>query len=164
MGLLRVADRLNQALMVLAAFWGFILAVVITVDVVGRGLFAMPLTGSLEIVTNSIIVIAFLQLGYAVRSRSMLRADFLVHFLPGKLRQGLAFLGYLAGAFVFGLLVAACVEPAMDAWHSGEFEGEGALRVPTWPMYGVILLGSGLASLNYIILAWLALAGTDEDA
>lgn len=154
---LALSDRLNRVLMVAAAFWAFILAVAITIDVTGRGLFSAPLTGTLEIVVNSIVVIAFLQIGFAVRSRSMLRADFLLQVMPRRLRRGLDVLGLLAGAAVFGLLAYAILDPLTSALATGEYEGEGALRVPTWPIYGVIAFGAGLACLNYLVLAFLAL-------
>jgi len=41
---------------------------------------------------------------------------------------------------------------ATHAWVSGEYEGEGALRVPVWPAKFVIVLGCSLACLSYLIL------------
>ena len=44
------------------------------------------------------------------------------------------------------------VEGAQHAWTSNEFEGEGALRVPVWPARFIIVLGTFLAALNYLLL------------
>ena len=41
---------------------------------------------------------------------------------------------------------------ALHAWASNEFEGEGAMRVPVWPTRFVMVLGTGLAALCYLIL------------
>ena len=42
----------------------------------------MPISGTKEIVANSVVMIVFMQVGFAVRSQSMLRADFLVVMMP----------------------------------------------------------------------------------
>lgn len=158
----RSINYLNKSLMALSAFWAFLLAVVITVDVAGRGLLNAPMTGSLEIITNSIVVIAFLQLAYAIQSGSMLRADFVVHLLPVGLQKTLEVSGQLVGAAVFALLCYAIVDPMLGAFASGEYEGEGALRVPTWPIYATIGFGSALAAINYCILTYDSLAGGEK--
>ena len=44
--------------------------------------------------------------------------------------------------------------PAAHAWTSNEFEGEGALRVPAWPARFIIVLGTALATVQYLIAAW----------
>jgi TRAP-type C4-dicarboxylate transport system permease small subunit len=45
-------------------------------------------------------------------------------------------------------------EPAAPAWTSNEFEGEGALRVPAWPARFIIVVGTALATIQYLIAAW----------
>ena len=47
-----------------------------------------------------------------------------------------------SASLFFGLIVWGSYEPALHAWMSGEFEGEGALRVPVWPARIVVLLGA----------------------
>lgn len=149
----RICERLSKSLMVVAAFWGFALAVFIALDVSGRNLFDHPLTGTTEAISNSVVVIVFLQLPYAVRSRSMLRADFLVHIFPPPTQRILNIICYAGGLIVFALIVYACIGPMTTAWIRGEFEGEGgSVRIPTWPIYAVIIGGSALATLNYLFL------------
>jgi hypothetical protein len=41
----------------------------------------------------------------------------------------------------------------LHAWRSSEYEGEGALRIPTWPARLVVVVGAGLAALNYLLIA-----------
>ena len=53
----------------------------------------------------------------------------------------------------FAGLFLGTIEPAWHAIVSGEFEGEGALRVPTWPARVVVLFSAGLLVINYMILA-----------
>jgi TRAP-type C4-dicarboxylate transport system permease small subunit len=148
--------------MIMAALWAFVLTFVIMADIVARGAFNNPLNGVREIVANSIVMIVFLQAGYAVRSRSMLSADFLaVHFPPLLGRIVLAF-GYLLGAAFFGLIIWGGWDLAIASWVGDEFEGEGALHVPAWPTRFIILIGSALAVVNYLVVAWLDVTGQRE--
>ena len=155
MFLVKLSDRLAKFLMILAAGWAFVLCFIIMADIIGRGAFNSPVQGVREIVANSIVMIVFLQAGYAIRSRSMLKADFVIdRFNPTVRRVTLAF-SYLLGAAFFVIIVTGGVELAVHSWVAGEYEGEGALRVPSWPTRFMILFGSGLACLNYLVLAYL---------
>ncbi len=82
MSIVTLNDRLTKFLLVLAAGWAFILTFIIVADIVGRSVFDAPVYGVREVVMNSIVMIVFLQAGYAIRSRSMLRADFLAQKFP----------------------------------------------------------------------------------
>jgi len=150
-----LSDKVAKFMMVLAAAWAFVLTFIIIADIIGRGAFNDPLNGVREIVANSIVMIVFLQAGYAIRSRSMLRADFLVGILPTWARQPALVFGYLLGAAFFITIFLGGWDLAISSWVRGEFEGEGALRVPSWPTRFMILIGSALAAINYLVLAYL---------
>lgn len=152
MMLVRAADRLTRLLMILAAAWAFILCFFILADIIFRAL-NMPLQGTKEIVANSVVMIVFLQVGFAVRSNSMLKADFLIATFGPHGRRVVLVLGLLLGAAFFLFLMKAGIKPALRSFANGEFDGEGALRVPVWPARFTIVFGSGLAGLNYLILA-----------
>ena len=151
MFLIRTADRLTKFTMILGAAWAFILCFFILADIIFRAL-NVPLYGTKEIVANSVVMIVFLQVGFAVRSKSMLRADFLVAMFPPKLQKALLILSYLLGALFFLYLLKAGIKPALRSFANSEFDGEGAMRVPVWPTRFAILFGAGLAGVNYLIL------------
>ncbi len=153
----RVNEWLTQALLVVAATLAFLLSFLVVADVVGRAVFNSPVKGTPEIVSISIVIICYLQAAYAIRSGGMLRVDAFVSVLPGRARDALGIIGALLGAAFFGLILWGSFEPAAYAWTSNEFEGEGALRVPVWPARFIIILGSALAVLNYLLLAFQAL-------
>ncbi|NJN39681.1 MAG: TRAP transporter small permease [Gammaproteobacteria bacterium] len=150
-----ISDKVAKFMMVMAATWAFILTFVIMADIISRGAFNEPLNGVREIVANSIVIIVFLQAGYAIRSRSMLSADFLIDHFPSVLRRVALGFGYLLGVVFFVLIIWGGWQLAIDSWVGGEFEGEGALRVPAWPTRFMILLGSALAIANYLVMAYL---------
>jgi len=155
MFLIKLNDRITRILMVVAAVWAFCLTFIIMSDIIGRGVFNAPVYGVREIVMNSIVIIVFLQAGYAVRSRSMLKADFIITQFPPLLRRVFAAFGYLLGAAFFLTIVIGGIDNAIYSWVANEYEGEGALRVPSWPTRWMILFGGGLAAINYLILAYL---------
>jgi TRAP-type C4-dicarboxylate transport system permease small subunit len=169
MSIRRISDKLAKFMMVMAAVWAFILTFIILADIIGRSVFNDPLNGVREIVANSIVIIVFLQAGYAVRSRSMLSADFLINRFPPSVRRIALGIGYLLGALFFAFIIWGGWRFAIDSWVGGEFEGEGALQVPVWPTRFVILIGSALAIINYLVVAYLdvvrprdATGGSDE--
>jgi TRAP-type C4-dicarboxylate transport system permease small subunit len=160
--IVKLSDKISKFLMVAAAGWAFVLTFVIIADITSRGLFNDPLNGTREIVANSIVIIVFLQAGYAIRSRSMLSADFLIDNFPPAVRRVVLAIGYLLGAAFFLAIVFGAWPLAVDSWVGGEFEGEGAMHIPSWPTRFIILLGSGLAVINYLVLAWLDVFGKEE--
>ena len=98
-------------------------------------------------------VLEIVQIGYAVRSDSMLRADFLVTAMPKPVQKALLIFALILGAGLFFFLLKAGIKPAVRSFINGEFDGEGALRVPVWPTRWMIIFGAGLAGINYVILA-----------
>jgi TRAP-type C4-dicarboxylate transport system permease small subunit len=149
----RWTDTFSKWLMVFAAMWAFFLAFYILADVIGRA-FDMPFKGTHEVVKNSIVMIAFMQAAYCVRSRSMLRADFLLHLMSPNVQRVINVIGYLLAAAFFAVLFDGTWPKAIHAIASGEFEGEGALRVPTWPARVVVLFTAALLTVNYLFLAY----------
>jgi TRAP-type C4-dicarboxylate transport system permease small subunit len=155
MSLVNLNDRLSKFLLVLAAGWAFILTFFIVADIVGRSVFDTPVYGVREVVMNSIVMIVFLQAGYAIRSRSMLRADFLAQKFPPLFGRIMLAIGYLLGAVFFLMILVGGWDMAIHSWVAGEYEGEGALRVPAWPTRFTILFGSTVACVNYLIMIYL---------
>jgi TRAP-type C4-dicarboxylate transport system permease small subunit len=98
------------------------------------------------------VIICFLQCGFAIRSGGMLNVDTLVVRFSPKVQSWLAVWGAVAGLLFFGVICYGTLGGAAHAWVSGEYEGEGALRVPVWPAKFVIVLGCSLACLSYLIL------------
>lgn len=113
----------------------------------------MPISGTKEIVANSVVMIVFLQIGFAIRSGAMLRADFIVTALPKSFQKILLFIALVLGAVLFFFLMKAGIKLAIRSFVNGEFDGEGALRVPVWPTRWMVVFGAGLAGINYLILS-----------
>lgn len=158
MFVVRFTDWLTKTLMIVGAIWAFCLCFVALTDIVLRST-NIPISGTKEIVANSVVIIVFMQVGYAVRSGSMLRADFLVLMFPNWLQRTLTALALILGAVFFLYLLNAAIEPAMRSFRRGEFDGAGALQVPVWPARWAIVVGAGLAGFNYLLLSVVEIFG-----
>jgi TRAP-type C4-dicarboxylate transport system permease small subunit len=146
-------------LLIVSALWAFSMSLIIVADVAGRSLIGTPLKGTPEIIASSIVVITFLQAGFAIQSGSMLRASFLLDRIPPPAQRVARVTGCLLGAAFFVLIVVGSWPFAVESWASSEYEGEGSLRIPSWPARFLILFGSSLAALDYLLLALLEARG-----
>lgn len=145
----------------LATVWAFLLAVVILVDVVGRSFFGQPLQGTKEIVANSIVAIVFLQFPLAVRDGAFLRTTLLYDAFSKFTRKLVDVAGYVIGLALFGAMAYGGWPDMMIGWEIGEFEGEGAFRVPVYPIRTIIVVLSGLCAFGFALLVVATLLGVD---
>ena len=144
------AMKWARAVHLFSAFWTMAIALLIFCDVVGRGLFNHPIPGTKEIIQNSVVAVTFLQLPLAIYSGSMLRTSIFADAVPLLVRRVLRTICMLLGLALFLGLVWSTWPSFIEAYHIGEYEGEGALRVPTWPVRGVVLVMSAFAMLAYV--------------
>ncbi|MDP2408790.1 MAG: TRAP transporter small permease [Pseudolabrys sp.] len=145
--------RLARVLLAAAAVLIFFLGFLVCADVFGRAIFSAPVKGTPEIVSMSIVIICFLLAGYAVQSNSMIHTDVFSGIFGVRGLASARLLSAILGMMFFGLVVWGSYEPTMHAISSGEFEGEGALRVPVWPARIVVLAGSFLVVASYALHA-----------
>lgn len=150
--LTKLNDWVTRALLATAATLAFLICFLVCADVIGRVVFNSPVKGTPELVSFSIVIICFLQAPFAIRSGGMINVDAVTSHLPPLARRVLEIIGYLLGIAFFGLVCWGSIEPSLHAWTSNEFEGEGALRVPVWPARFIVIVGTFLAALNYLLL------------
>lgn len=151
---MRTAIQLARAVHLFSAFWTLALALLIFADVTGRGLFNNPIPGTKEILQNSVVAITFLQLPLAIYSGSMLRTSIFADALPSFGRRLLRTFGAVLAFGVFMALLWSTWPSFWDAYRIGEYEGEGALRVPTWPVRGTVLVISVFGTFAYLSMIW----------
>ena len=53
------------------------------------------------------------------------------------------------------MIITGGWEESILSYVEGEYEGEGALRVPSWPARWTVLVGSGVAMINYLVMAYI---------
>jgi len=147
----RLSEWITAALNAVAAFWAFALAFVIVADVVGRQ-FGLPVQGTAEIVANSIVAIVFLQFPLAIERGYFLRATILYQVMPFRLQAVLDVIAALLGLFLFIAIATGSWSDMITGFRIGEFEGEGALRVPVYPIRAIIFGMSVLSVCIYLLV------------
>lgn len=154
-----MTERLAKTIHVISAYWVLVLALIILFDVGGRFLFNTPFMGSIEIIKNSVVSITFLQLPLAIYRGGMIRTT-LIYDMAGPAGQRLLrTLTSLLGLLLFLGIAYSSWEPAVEAWHIGEYEGEGAMRIPTYPVRFLVALTSVFAAYVYLYLLYLDWTG-----
>jgi TRAP-type C4-dicarboxylate transport system permease small subunit len=151
--LARFSNWTSKSLLVFAATLGFLLSFLVVADVIGRVVFNSPVKGTPELVSTAIVIICFMQAPYAIRSGGMIYVDFVVQHFSPRAQSWLAAAGALLGAAFLLFIVWGSYGNAWNAWMEGEFEGEGALRVPAWPARLTVVVGCALGALNYVLMA-----------
>lgn len=154
--------RVAQWCHLVSAFWVVVLALIIFVDVTGRYLFSMPLLGATEVIMNSVVSITFLQLPLAIYRGGMLRTTLILDAVNPNSKRVLRSISNLLGLVFFLATALSAWQPFVDAWLIGEYEGEGALRVPTYPVRFLLVVTTAFAALVYLYLLYLDWTGRLE--
>jgi TRAP-type C4-dicarboxylate transport system permease small subunit len=147
--------RVAQVCHVVSAFWVLALALVIFVDVSGRNLFNVPLLGAVEIIKNSVVSITFLQLPLAIYRGGMIRTTLIYDAVSPNIQRYIRSFTNILGLLFFLSMAFSSWGPFVEAWNIGEYEGEGALRVPTYPVRFLVALTSGFTGFIYLYLLYL---------
>ncbi len=143
----RALDKTVAAVTILFAVVGAtligLLALLVVADVVGRN-FGSPVTGIVELAAQTVVISAFLTIPFVMRKGSHIRATVLVSRLPELWRRGFEVLAFAVGVFIFALLAYSSWGNFVTDYTAASYEGEGALRIPTWPARLTIFLASML--------------------
>ena len=145
--------RIVRVLLAAAALIIFLLGFLVCADVIGRAAFNSPVKGTPEMVSMSIVIICFLLAGYAVQSGGMIYTDVFSGMFGVRGLAAAQLLSAVLGIVFFGLIVWGSYEPTLHAIASGEYEGEGALRVPVWPARIIVIIGAALVVASYTLHA-----------
>lgn len=155
--------RVAQWCHVVSAFWVVVLALIIFVDVTGRFLFSAPLLGAAEVIKNSVVSITFLQLPLAIYRGGMLRTTLLLEAVNPDTQRILRTASNILGLLFFIGTAYSSWQPFVDAWQISEYEGEGALRVPTYPVRLLLVITTAFSALVYFYLMYLDWTGQLQD-
>lgn len=144
--------RIARIIHIISAYWVLLLAVLVFLDVTGRSLLNTPLEGTAEIIKNSVVAITFLQLPLAIYRGGMIRTTVIMGLVGPRTRRLLRSFAALLGLAFFAAAAFGSFEPFVEAVAIREYEGEGALRVPTYPTRLIVLLMSIFSAAVYLYL------------
>lgn len=157
-------DRTTEVANGLGSAWILGLMLLIVGDVVGRALSGLlfhvtgavvnlSIRGTPELVKLSIVGIVFLQVAHTLRHGRHVRSTVVTDRLGERPAEALTFIAHLLGAALCALIVWSSWDDMVRAWRIGEFEGEGALRVPVAPSRTIVIVGTALFGLEFARLA-----------
>lgn len=161
----RWLGRLSSAMNALATAWIGAIMFVAVADVLVREISAplgrlfgadvsgIQVHGTHEIVRWSIVAIVFLQLPACLRMGKHIRSDFVLGLVPRTCAKLLDLVAHTLGLGVFAVIAAASWPNTVRAWRMGEWEGEGAIRFPVYPMRTILLFGSVVLALAFLARA-----------
>ena len=156
------ARWLNRVTMLFSALGTMLILgimLLISFDVIGRFFFGNPIAGVPE--TMARIDIVFLQIANTTAEGKLTRSDALLgalHRRSPRLAEGFDALLHLAGAALLAILLSAFYPQYLRSYGRGEMIGTvGQFLAPIWPVHGIVLLGSGLLFMVFVVRA-LALA------
>ncbi len=157
----RALDKVVNAVSIIAAVWLMLIAVVIFLEVTGRGVFNVFLGGD-EIVTNSVPAIVFLQVPLAIRVGSMLRTTIVFDHLGKRGRHVINGLSYIVALVLFVAIGVGGWEDMIKGWEIKEYQGIGALEVPVYPIRTIIIGSAFLTVLVYSTMLVRVVTGRDD--
>ena len=148
-------DRLAQVLAAVGTLWIFGLMFLVVADVVGRNFLDRPITGVAEFAARSVAAIVFLQLASAILAGKMTRSDFVLRLVGRRSPRAVAVLEVgiaVVGALLFAALAYVSWPEWALSWTGNEYFGvQGVFTIPTWPFRGLLVLGSLVAALAYLM-------------
>lgn len=167
----RAYGVITEGLNVIGTAWILALMLLINADAFLRSFFQRPINGVPEIVSLSIVGIVFLQLASALRSGALTRSDMLLGALLRRwprLAHLLEGVFNLAGAVTLVFLLQASWPRFLTSVSRGETVGVvGRFVLPTWPIKLILVIGTVVLLLQFVILALMAFSrafGADRQA
>lgn len=149
---LALFHRLLSAMNLLGALWVVMIMLLITADVIGRAFFAAPLFGVPEIVKISVVGLVWCMMPHTLKIGAHLRSTILLDRMPARMRVGVEVLSSVLGVTIFALIVYSGWDQMIEAWRVGEFEGEDPVRVPTYPIRSLVVLGAALTAIQFLVM------------
>lgn len=138
------------------------MVVAVNADVAGRNLFNHPLPGVLEFVGLSIVAIVFLQMANTLREDRHVSNDILMRLVAGvwpRIAAAVYSLFFLIGAALMVLIVWFVWPIVVQNYVGGYYKGTaGVIQIPTWPFLAAVVIGAAATAVQFLLLAWGALA------
>ena len=82
----------------------------------------------------------------------MLRTNLFDGLLPTVVKKVFRTICFTLGFLLFAAIGYATFPEVLEAHRLGEYEGEGALRIYTWPIRALIVITGAFAAFAYLTL------------
>ncbi len=140
----RVATWLNAAGCVVLIF----MALLITADVLGRGLFGSPLSGTFEVVELLMGAVVGLGLAYTGVKRNHLEVEVITERMPQRVQDALSVMGNTLGLFFFAATGWKTMDYGLESMANMDLSP--TTSIPTGPF--IIIGAVGFLLLSVVSL------------
>ncbi|WP_310459149.1 TRAP transporter small permease subunit [Ruixingdingia sedimenti] len=121
-------------------------------DVVGMQL-RHPVPGTLEFTESTMVLVVFGGIAWAQIRRAHIRVELVYLQVGKKMRSAMDIIASVAGIVFFALLTWQGGLEAVYSWQIGEATS-GLLRFPLWPARWILVFGSVLMILQFLLDLW----------
>jgi len=148
----RLLFRLETPLNLLGGVIIFALVFLATINVLGRWLFDLPISGYIDWVEQSMAFFAFLGIAYTQRLGGHIRMDILVSRMRGRWLWFSEFLSTLLIFLLTLVLVYGSYLHFYRAWEIGDSSLD--IDLPTWPAKLVVPVALGFLAFRLLLQLW----------
>lgn len=148
----RLFNRLEAVLNLCSGLAIFALVLLATVNVLGRWLFSMPISGYVDWIEQAMAFIAFLGIAYTKREGGHIRMDILVSRLHGR---PLWLLEFISTLLILLLILPLIYGSYLHFWRAYSI-GDSSLDInlPTWPAKLVVPVALTVLGLRLLLQLW----------
>ena len=163
---LSLADRIyfkfESSLNLLGGIIIFVLVLFATVNVLGRWLFDLPISGYIDWVEQSMAFMAFLGIAYTQREGGHIRMDMLVSRLHGR---SLWIVELISSVFMLLITLALIYGSYLHFWRAYSI-GDSSLDIdlPTWPAKFVVPFALTVLAFRLLLQIWGYIRAAIEDS
>jgi C4-dicarboxylate transporter, DctQ subunit len=148
----RLLFRLESWLTLFSGVVIFALVALASVNILGRWLFDLPISGYIDWVEQAMAFLAFLGLAYTQRLGGHIRMDIVIGRLHGRVLWGTEFISTLLMLFLTLVLVYGSYLHFYRAWEIGDSSLD--IDLPTWPAKLVVPVALALLALRLVVQLW----------
>ena len=148
----RVTGLFSKLSFIAACVWLTVVMFWIVVDVTWRMVGVSGVTGTVAVAADSVVAISFLCIPFTVRNGGHIRSTILIGRAPRHVSRWLYSMSYLLGAAIFAFIAWSSWGPMWASWVTGEYTGEGGLRIPTAPFRTVVVVASSIMTLECLLV------------
>jgi TRAP-type C4-dicarboxylate transport system permease small subunit len=148
----RLYYRLEKWLTLLGGIVIMLLVLLATVNVLGRWIFSLPISGYIDWVEQAMAFMAFLGIAYTQRQGGHIRMDILVSHLHGRRLWFTELLSTVLMLLVTLVLIYGSWLHFLRAWQIGDSSLD--INLPTWPAKLVVPVALTVLALRLLLQCW----------
>ncbi|MFD2638763.1 TRAP transporter small permease [Piscibacillus salipiscarius] len=147
----KIVRLVCKGLQYVAQFVLFIMALMVTLDVIGRKFFKAPITGTVDVVEVGLIVVIFASIAYTHLNEEHITVDFVVEKFPEKLQYVVEIIINVVIAILMILISWSMWNNAQRLLDSNTVTGDIELPMFIFAVFSVI--GTVMFALVAVVLA-----------